>query len=60
MVPEVLRHEPLITGPLSAAQLDEQVLCYPERKPPRAWFIAFSVAASAMTLGFALIGFKSK
>jgi len=57
VVPEALREEPLIAGPLTAAALDEQVLRYPERKPPTAWFIAFAAAASCMSLGFALIGY---
>jgi molybdopterin-containing oxidoreductase family membrane subunit len=57
VVPDFLRQEPLITGPLSAAALDEQVLRYPERKPPTAWFVAFAIAASVMTLGFSLIAY---
>ena len=57
MIPESLRPEPLLGGPLSAADLDEQVLGYPERRPPTAWFIALAVSASCMSLGFALIGY---
>ena len=57
MAPEALHPEPLLAGPLSAAALDEQVLRHPERRPPRAWFVAFAAAASAMSLGFALIGY---
>ncbi len=57
MLPELLRPEPLVEGSISAAVLDERVLAFPERRPPRAWFVAFAAAASCMSLGFALIGY---
>ena len=43
-------------APQTAGAVDEQVLSITERKPPFAWYVAISVTGSAMTLGFALIG----
>jgi molybdopterin-containing oxidoreductase family membrane subunit len=38
--------------------LDDQVLAYPERRPPRAWFLAFAFTGALATLGLALIGYS--
>jgi Ni/Fe-hydrogenase subunit HybB-like protein len=56
-LPEALREPALTDGPVTAASLDDQVLAYPEAKPPLKWFVAFSFTASIMTLGFLLIGY---
>jgi Ni/Fe-hydrogenase subunit HybB-like protein len=56
-LPELLRTEPVILGAVTPASLDDQVLAHVERRPPRAWFVAFSVAAAAMLAGMSLIGY---
>ncbi len=56
-VPEALRTPPLTDGPVTPASLDEQVLRFPETKPPRKWFIALAFTSSLMTVGLALIGY---
>jgi len=55
--PEALRPPELTVGPVSPGGLDDQVLEFPERKPPRAWYLAFAITSALMSLGFALIGY---
>jgi molybdopterin-containing oxidoreductase family membrane subunit len=57
VLPEALRPVELTEGPVSPGGLDDQVLEYPERKPPRAWYLAFAVSSGLMALGFAFIGY---
>ena len=56
-LPEALRPPRLIEGAVTAGSLDDQVLAYPARVPPRKWFIAIGIAMAAMGLGLALIGY---
>jgi Ni/Fe-hydrogenase subunit HybB-like protein len=42
---------------ISAGALDDRVLSLAERRPPRAWFIAFGITSTLAFLGIALIGF---
>ena len=55
-LPEALRPVELTEGPVSLGGLDDQVLEYPESKPPRAWYLAFAVTSALTGIGFALIG----
>ncbi len=57
LLPEVLRTPPVTVGEVSAGALDDQVLAHVERKPPRAWFIAFGFTSAFALIGFALIGY---
>jgi molybdopterin-containing oxidoreductase family membrane subunit len=56
-LPEILRTQPVIAGTVSLGQLDDQVLPYVERKPPKLWFAAFAATSAAMLIGMALIGY---
>jgi Ni/Fe-hydrogenase subunit HybB-like protein len=57
VLPEALRPPELTVGPVSPGGLDDQVLEFPERMPPRAWYLAFAITSALMGLGFALIGY---
>jgi len=57
ILPESLRTPPITAGPVSLAELDEQVLSPVERKPPKAWFFAFAFTSAVMLLGMGLIGY---
>ena len=57
VLPQSLRPPELTVGPVSPGGLDDQVLEFPERKPPRAWYLAFAITSALMGLGFALIGY---
>jgi molybdopterin-containing oxidoreductase family membrane subunit len=51
-----LREPALTEGPVSAGGLDDQVLAFPELKPPRKWYIALAVTLTALLIGVASIG----
>jgi len=57
-LPEAFRPVPLTQGDVTPGGLDDQVLAYPERRPPRAWFLAFAFTSALATLGLALIGYS--
>jgi Ni/Fe-hydrogenase subunit HybB-like protein len=57
VLPDALRPAVLFEGHVSPGTLDDQVLAFPARKPPAAWYVAFSFTAALMTLGFACIGY---
>ncbi len=59
VLPEVLQPPRLIEGPVSPGGLDDQVLEFPERKPPRAWYLGFAITSAITSLGFALIGYTA-
>jgi Ni/Fe-hydrogenase subunit HybB-like protein len=54
---EELRNPPVIIGTVGSGELDDHVLGYVDTKPPRAWFIAFSITSAALLVGMALIGY---
>ncbi len=56
-LPEILETPPVTEGVVSFGGLDDQVLAHVDHKPPPAWFIAFAITSSIMTLGMALIGY---
>ena len=57
VLPVALRPAPLTEGPVTAGGLDDQVLAFPESRPPKAWFIGFAFTSALMAAGFALIGY---
>jgi molybdopterin-containing oxidoreductase family membrane subunit len=58
VIPAGLLDPPLTEGLVTPGSLDDQVLAFPERWPPRQWYLGLAVTTSAMTLGFALIGYS--
>ncbi len=57
MLPEILRTPPVLTGVVRPGSLDDQVLAAVDRKPPRAWFVAFACTSTVMLVGMALMGY---
>ena len=57
-IPERLLDPPLTEGVVTPGGLDDQVLAFPERWPPRQWYVGLAITISVMTLGFALIGYS--
>jgi len=56
-LPESLRRPSLMEGTVDPGGLDDQVLAFPGKRPPRTWFLWFGFTSSIMLLGFALIGY---
>ncbi|HMA95483.1 MAG TPA: NrfD/PsrC family molybdoenzyme membrane anchor subunit [Polyangiaceae bacterium] len=56
-IPESLRPIPLTQGKIDPGGVDDQVLAFPARKPPRAWYIAIAITTSLMLMGFGLLGY---
>ena len=56
-LPEVLRTTPLTVGEVTPGRLDDQILAFPARVPPRKWFFALACTASVMTMGLLLVGY---
>jgi len=50
-LPEALQPFELIEGVVTSASLDQQVLQFPDRRPPRAWYVALAVTLSALAVG---------
>jgi molybdopterin-containing oxidoreductase family membrane subunit len=57
LLPEALQPATLFEGPVTLGSVDDQVLQYPARKPPAAWYLALAFTFTLMTLGFGLIGY---
>jgi molybdopterin-containing oxidoreductase family membrane subunit len=57
MLPEILKTPPITEGPVSLGGLDDQVLAHLERRPPLAWFVAFTVTSAVMLVGMSLIAY---
>src|SRR5512138_1671526 len=55
-LPEALRPMELLEGQVTSASLDQQVLQFPELRPPRAWFIGLAITLTAMAIGGFAIG----
>jgi Ni/Fe-hydrogenase subunit HybB-like protein len=55
-LPEALQPMELMAGTVTPASLDQQVLQFPDRRPPRAWFIALAVTLTALAIGSVAIG----
>ncbi len=56
-LPEELQAPALTAGLVTSGSLDDQVLKFPAKKPPLAWYVGFAITSSIMTLGLALIGY---
>ena len=56
-LPEALRPPALTEGAVTPASLDDQVLTFPERKPPLKWYLGFAFTTALMLTGFSLIGY---
>jgi Ni/Fe-hydrogenase subunit HybB-like protein len=56
-LPEALREPPLTVGQVTPGSLDDQVLVFPARVPPRRWFLALGATLSAFAIGLACIGY---
>ena len=44
-------------GPIGIGALDDQILRFPDTRPPRAWYIALAITGSVLLMGIALIGY---
>src|SRR5512141_3003587 len=53
-LPGILRPPTLITGHVNAGSLDDQVLAFPARKPPKAWFVALAITSTVLLIGASL------
>ena len=58
-LPGPLSEPSLFQGSITAGSLDDQVLAYPESKPPLKWFIAVAFTSTAALLGFGLMGYTA-
>jgi Ni/Fe-hydrogenase subunit HybB-like protein len=58
VIPEGLLDPPLTEGLVTPGRLDDQVLAFPENWPPRQWYLGLAITTSAMTFGFATIGYS--
>jgi Ni/Fe-hydrogenase subunit HybB-like protein len=54
---ELLKPPPVMIGSVGVGELDNQVLSYVDKKPPKVWFIAFSLTSLAFLTGLAMIGY---
>ena len=51
VLPESLRPPSLIEGIVTPGSLDDQILAFPGKKPPRAWYIAIAITTTILLLG---------
>ena len=56
-LPEALRPPVLMEGEVTPASLDDQVLAFPDQKPPKLWFLAFAITSSMFGFGGLLIAY---
>jgi Ni/Fe-hydrogenase subunit HybB-like protein len=57
LLPEALQPPTIFEGPVTLGSLDDQVLQYPAKKPPAAWYLAFAFTFTLMCVGFSFIGY---
>jgi len=57
VIPESLMDPPLTVGHVSPGSLDDQVLAFPERRPPAQWYIGLAITLSALATGLGFIGY---
>jgi molybdopterin-containing oxidoreductase family membrane subunit len=53
---ESLREPALTVGAVTPGSLDDQVLAFPDRKPPIQWYIGLCITLSALSVGLGCIG----
>ena len=56
-IPEGLLEPALTVGKVTPGSLDDQVLAFPETKPPKQWYLALAVTLTALGIGVACIGY---
>ena len=56
-IPEGLVEPSLYVGKVTPGSLDDQVLAFPETKPPRRWYIALAITLTAALIGVVSIGY---
>jgi molybdopterin-containing oxidoreductase family membrane subunit len=56
-IPEGLLEPALTVGKVTPGSLDDQVLAFPETKPPRRWYIALAITLTAALIGVVSIGY---
>ncbi|HJW43537.1 MAG TPA: NrfD/PsrC family molybdoenzyme membrane anchor subunit [Geothrix sp.] len=56
-IPEGLLEPALTVGKVTPGSLDDQVLAFPETKPPRKWYLALAVTLTAALIGVVSIGY---
>jgi molybdopterin-containing oxidoreductase family membrane subunit len=54
--PEDLRAPALTAGPITPGELDDQVLAFPARRPPRKWYVAIAFTSMLAAVGVFFIG----
>nr|WP_320134143.1 NrfD/PsrC family molybdoenzyme membrane anchor subunit [uncultured Holophaga sp.] len=59
ILPESLREPELTVGVVTPGSLDDQVLTFPERKPPLKWFAAVGFTSLMAAIGFACMGYTA-
>jgi Ni/Fe-hydrogenase subunit HybB-like protein len=50
-LPKELQPLELIEGKVTVGSLDDQVLQFPDKKPPKAWFVALAITLTALAIG---------
>lgn len=50
-LPEALEPLELLEGKVTSGSLDDQVLQFPDRRPPRAWYVAIAFTLSLLAVG---------
>src|ERR1035438_2738916 len=56
-LPEGLLEPALTRGVVTPGSLDDQVLAFPETRPPKKWYLALAGTMSAMAIGLGCIGY---
>ena len=56
-IPAGLIEPPLTEGVVTAGSLDDQVLAFPDSRPPRQWYIGLAFTLTALIVGFSCIGY---
>ena len=56
-IPERLLEPPLTDGPVTPGSLDDQVLAFPDRRPPKKWYLGLAITLTALFTGFGFIGY---
>ena len=55
-MPRALQPLELLQGRVTPGSLDDQVLQFPARRPPRAWYVALAATLTAFAIGTFCIG----
>jgi Ni/Fe-hydrogenase subunit HybB-like protein len=56
-LPASLEPLALLEGQVTSGSLDDQVLQFPDRRPPRAWFVAIAFTLSLLAIGLFCMGY---